>query len=248
MVLSSAASSVQQGKLAFTVLYAEDLAEAVQRLAFERVLRAVLSFPNAPAVAVFMVVVPGSHFGSSVESELAVIAQHYQLPVLSTRYVQSSIEQHPCTLRVLHRGPCPDCTLPWFQVPAHHCVEGALRLCRGAFAELMSAKLRYFRVDGSAAGPAKGAEDDKDAFFFGVDGRHAAPHAYRSMSELAIFLTQQVPICSEFHVFHICTQAIPVKAAVSLHTKQCGQLAGGKPTDTECRQQSRGQQRHGRWT
>ena len=64
---------------------ADDLAEIYQRVAFERLLRSVLSLPQAPAVIVVMVVIPSTDFGRSVESELMTIAQHYQLPLVSTR-------------------------------------------------------------------------------------------------------------------------------------------------------------------
>lgn len=66
---------------------AGDMADAIQRLAFERVLRNVLSFPSHPAVVVFMTMMPGTTFRSQNENDMLVIAQHYQVPVLSTRCV-----------------------------------------------------------------------------------------------------------------------------------------------------------------
>ena len=57
----------------------------IHRLAFERVLRNVLAFPTRPAVVVFNVMLPSSRFEAAVENDLLVIAQHYQLPVLSVR-------------------------------------------------------------------------------------------------------------------------------------------------------------------
>ena len=59
--------------------------DMVQRRAFERLLRNVLSFPNRPAVIVYMTVL-APRFPETQENDLMVIAQHYQVPVISARY------------------------------------------------------------------------------------------------------------------------------------------------------------------
>lgn len=58
-----------------------------RRKAFERLLQNLLAFPNAPAVVVFMTYPHINEFSHSAENDMLVIAQHYGVPVMSTRCV-----------------------------------------------------------------------------------------------------------------------------------------------------------------
>ena len=58
-----------------------------RRKAFERLLQNVLAFPTRPAVIVFMVYPHSDEFTRSAENDMLVIAQHYRVPVLSTRCI-----------------------------------------------------------------------------------------------------------------------------------------------------------------
>jgi hypothetical protein len=74
-----------QSSLTPAVPAARDMAAEPRRKAFERVLRNALAFPTHPAVVVFTVFPHEQDFWKSAENDMLVIAQHYQVPVISTR-------------------------------------------------------------------------------------------------------------------------------------------------------------------
>ena len=66
---------------------AKDMSAEPRRKAFERLLQNVLAFPTRAAVIVFMVYPHSDDFTRSAENDMLVIAQHYRVPVLSTRCI-----------------------------------------------------------------------------------------------------------------------------------------------------------------
>jgi hypothetical protein len=174
------------------------MGDSIQRLAYERTIRNILNFPHQPAVVVYMNMLPGSHFGASVESDMMVIAQHYQLPVLSARWASVACYRHLASTLVPGRTRVLGILQHMLQDGSMYtagcvCLHHVHRVnCRGAFYELMKKKVRTFRVDGNQGSPAKDAVDDPGAFFFCGDNRHAGPKAYQYLAELAIFLFQHV--------------------------------------------------------
>jgi hypothetical protein len=56
-----------------------------RRKSFERVIRNALAYPGKPAVVVYMAFPHNQEFWRTSETDMLVIAQHYQVPVLSTR-------------------------------------------------------------------------------------------------------------------------------------------------------------------
>ena len=93
MVLPAVRMARVEGSHLQNVL-AVDMVRSVTRRSFERVLRNVLSFPSRPAVVVFMTMVRLSSFERSPtqENDMLTIAQHYQVPVLSTRFATCQVK------------------------------------------------------------------------------------------------------------------------------------------------------------
>jgi hypothetical protein len=72
-----------------------DMLQQPHRKAFERVLQTLLLYPKRPAVVAYMAFPKASSVWQTSENDLTVIAQYYQLPILSVRYVSSQLY---CTL------------------------------------------------------------------------------------------------------------------------------------------------------
>jgi hypothetical protein len=56
-----------------------------RRWFFERAIRNLLRYPKKPAVIVLMVHPHRNMYWQTAETDMLVISQHYQLPVISTR-------------------------------------------------------------------------------------------------------------------------------------------------------------------
>ena len=100
------------------------------RRAYERVIRNALAFPTKPAVVIFMVFPHVSEYTHSAESDMMVIAQHYQVPVISTRC---------CTLSALRMEEGPKgLHLAWSHSHSQVCLQGGVLPAHGRTARWLS--------------------------------------------------------------------------------------------------------------
>jgi hypothetical protein len=66
-----------------------DMEAEPRRWGFERTIRNLLGYPKKPAIVVFMVHPHKDTYWQTAETDMLVISQHYQLPVISTRCARS---------------------------------------------------------------------------------------------------------------------------------------------------------------
>jgi hypothetical protein len=128
-------------------------------------------------------------FWQSAENDMMIMAQHYQLPVLSARcghavaccimYSKSLLSSALC---------CHDATASMEQQLFTSCSKPTedLRLCRGAFFDLMMNKVDGFRLDGAHTG------HSASEFFFHGDNVHPWGRSYQFLVELCTTFVQQV--------------------------------------------------------